>query len=250
VTDWKACQHPGLRFYRLLDGSDEEKKKGLCKGFVDLANSVYQKDSYKDLLGAIARRQELQVKRRSEAGWIAERLEVAVEWRLVAGLSYGRLWDVGIQLHPLYGVPYLPASEIKGALRSWAVEMGGDGDALKIENWFGSLNAAARVVISDAFPLAPLGKMLAEDVLNKHHAGYFEAARANKIQPPTDYDTPSPVKFITMARGVRLGFAFMVRPGDFSPSREEFVELLKSCLRHAGLGAKTRKGYGRLRVKK
>ncbi len=46
-----------------------------------------------------------------------------IEWRLALGLSAGSVLDTGMSLHRVYGVPWLASSAIKGAARSYALEM-------------------------------------------------------------------------------------------------------------------------------
>lgn len=46
-------------------------------------------------------------------------LRLTVAWRLAIGLgSYSPL-ETGITLHPVYGIPFLPGSAVKGVTRSW-----------------------------------------------------------------------------------------------------------------------------------
>lgn len=43
------------------------------------------------------------------------------DWRLVVGLGSGSVFETSISLHHVYGFPYIPASAIKGALRSYLI---------------------------------------------------------------------------------------------------------------------------------
>lgn len=43
------------------------------------------------------------------------------EWRLTLGLGGASVFDTDITLHHIYGVPYIPASSIKGVVRSWII---------------------------------------------------------------------------------------------------------------------------------
>ena len=49
-------------------------------------------------------------------------LKFKPEWRLVLGLGGASVFDTDITLHHIYGVPYIPASSIKGVVRSWIIE--------------------------------------------------------------------------------------------------------------------------------
>jgi len=43
------------------------------------------------------------------------------QWRFVLGLGGESVYETNMTLHHLYGMPYLPASSIKGVLRSWII---------------------------------------------------------------------------------------------------------------------------------
>lgn len=43
------------------------------------------------------------------------------KWRLAIGLGGSSVFETGMTLHHLYGFPYIPASSIKGILRSWII---------------------------------------------------------------------------------------------------------------------------------
>jgi len=43
------------------------------------------------------------------------------QWRMVLGLGGESVYETNMTLHHLYGMPYLPASSIKGVLRSWII---------------------------------------------------------------------------------------------------------------------------------
>ena len=234
------CEHPAILLYRRLSEFGG-KAKDQVPAFVQKTNAAYANPAYQVLFPLIQSRQQAARSAHQNAGWAVQVIQAKVNWRLAVGLSYGRLWDVGFQLHPLYGIPYLPASGIKGALRRWADET----ETANIDTIFGTTSQQSQVVLFDAFPTTK-GQLLQADVLNKHHKNYYEA-KPNEIKPPTDYDTPEPVNFLTIKRGVRFSISFAIRPGaDPAVSPIAVKNLILSCLRIAGLGAKTAKGYGRM----
>lgn len=53
------------------------------------------------------------------------------EWRLTLGLGGASVFNTDITLHHIYGVPYIPASSIKGVVRSWIIETVFDTDEAK-----------------------------------------------------------------------------------------------------------------------
>lgn len=84
-------------------------------------------------------------------------VKVQYPWRARVGGLQGfreRLLPI---MHPVYGIPYVPASSIKGILRSWARESGKD--TSQINHLFGFLDGTAAsmaaIEIIDAFPSGP-----------------------------------------------------------------------------------------------
>jgi CRISPR-associated protein Cmr6 len=53
--------------------------------------------------------------------YTSEPLELAVDWRMVTGLGNQSVYETSITLHHIYGIPYIPASSIKGVIRSWII---------------------------------------------------------------------------------------------------------------------------------
>jgi CRISPR type III-B/RAMP module RAMP protein Cmr6 len=48
-------------------------------------------------------------------------LQFKPDWRLAIGLGSGSIFETSISLHHIYGFPYIPASAIKGVLRSYLI---------------------------------------------------------------------------------------------------------------------------------
>jgi CRISPR-associated protein Cmr6 len=48
-------------------------------------------------------------------------LQFQPDWRLAIGLGSGSVFETSISLHHIYGFPYIPASAVKGALRSYLI---------------------------------------------------------------------------------------------------------------------------------
>ena len=250
--------HPAVNFYQHLvwPGDSDEAQIDKFRRLASRANQEYSTQQYADLVAALDGRQKSLVDHARESGQVAESFTARLTTRLVVGLSHGRLWDTSFQIHPVYGLPYLPASGIKGALYHFRLEEEGEGAKPELETWFGNEENRAMVTLFDAFPVFGRKHLFTEDILNKHHAKYYEENKATV--PPTDYDNPIPVKFLAVATGVQFRFGFAIEksrpsvlpdgPSREGPSRAEFKEQLEECLRYAGVGAKTRKGYGRMKV--
>jgi CRISPR-associated protein Cmr6 len=51
-----------------------------------------------------------------------QKLEFSPDWRLILGIGSSSVYEVGMTLHHVYGIPYIPASSIKGLVRSWIIQ--------------------------------------------------------------------------------------------------------------------------------
>ena len=51
-----------------------------------------------------------------------EKIEFQPDWRMIVGIGGGSVYEVSMTLHHLYGCPYIPASSIKGLVRSWIIQ--------------------------------------------------------------------------------------------------------------------------------
>lgn len=67
----------------------------------------------------IAKRQQTQVKTLYTENK-SEIIKITPDWRLICGLS-GGIYETNMTLHHVYGTPYIPASSIKGVVRSWII---------------------------------------------------------------------------------------------------------------------------------
>ncbi len=66
------------------------------------------------------------------------------DWRLAIGLGSGSVFETSMSLHHIYGFPYIPASAVKGALRSYLITSIFEKTAPETEKEFSLLNAEYR----------------------------------------------------------------------------------------------------------
>ena len=178
------------------------------------------------------------------------------------GLGAAHVRESSLTIHPVYGVPYLPGSSIKGVVRHWALEaffQGGEKayeTALKgeagetkarharvIREIFGDQEHSGAVQFHDAFASEEV--CLKSDVLTVHFRDYYQ-----KGKPPTDHMSPVPNEFY----GVEAPyFEFVITLAgqnhrDSSLDGEDLLEVagmwLEQALTEMGIGAKTTSGYG------
>ncbi|SDZ03030.1 type III-B CRISPR module RAMP protein Cmr6 [Tindallia californiensis] len=181
-----------------------------------------------------------------------------INGRMIHGMGEEHVRETSLTIHPVYGIPYIPASSIKGALRNWAIHALFDGVEPKEEEEkgeqcdkkrafftiFGSQEQKGQVMFYDAF--ADEKTKVRPDVLTVHFPKYY-----GKAESPTDDQNPNPVNFYTVEEAY---FEFYIStsanqrmPNSFC--REELSELtitwLETMLKEQGIGSKTASGYGR-----
>ncbi len=198
-----------------------------------------------------------------------EQFELEVLDKLIIGLGSASVYETSITLHHIYGVPYIPASAIKGSFRSFIInkyyknelEEYTNNDKLKDsekdakfekevlykKKWFvdifGDQEQQGKVYFFDAFAVNAVLN-IEKDIMNPHYPKYYSGE-----EYPTDMQNPTPINFLTVKGKFR--FVFGVKK-DFSlpiESKEhkilEFIKKeLKNSLKEFGIGAKTAVGYG------
>jgi CRISPR-associated protein Cmr6 len=195
--------------------------------------------------------------------------------RLIIGIGGASVFEVGITLHHIYGIPYIPASAIKGLCRSWMILNDFDGSEAKALNdkdfcdifgcptewkdnekrthksWYelhkksdkDSGEQQGNIIFFDAFPtIAP---KVEEDIMNVHYPKYYQGEGA-----PTDFQSPNPIPFMAVSNATPFQFTIAVKPRikksemTFSNLLTKVEELLTEALTSHGIGAKTAIGYG------
>lgn len=185
------------------------------------------------------------------------------EWRFVTGLGGHSVYETGITLHHVYGIPYIPASSIKGVLRSWVIyskfgkdEQGKD-DMKNAEkralkdimfcHVFGCPAESAlkeshqgKVTFFDALPT--VSPIIEPDIMNPHYPKWY-----NGNGGPIDTDSPNPVFFLTVKE---TPFQFLLGSKEWNLETTQFWDgqtlgwWLENALSDHGIGAKTAIGYG------
>ena len=221
----RDCEHPGLAWNRLLAGHEPEDGRNPHHDHVRLvANVKTNRGLYPT---AFARWSE------AMSAWPHTSRFQATTASPTA---------IGITLHHTYGVPYLPGSALKGLARRAAADFeltdkqvavifgegGDDASAGYVTFWDGWLDPDA------TGPLKP-------DVITVHHPKYYATQGGT---PPTDFDDPTPLPFLSVAPGVRFHIA--VSAPDAPEWLPKAVEILAHGLSTLGIGAKTAVGYGTL----
>lgn len=167
-------------------------------------------------------------------------------WRLVVGLGGDSVYQTGMTLHHIYGVPYIPASSIKGVLRSWVIKScfdNNENNALEDEMFgcvFGTQKKRGDVTFFDALPTSE--PKIEPDIMNPHYPEYYAEKSA-----PVDTDSPNPIFFLTVKD---TSFQFIMVSEEINIENQLLWDdynlnwWLENALSEHGIGAKTAVGYG------
>jgi CRISPR-associated protein Cmr6 len=214
----------------------------------------------------------------------AKTLEMVSDWRFVAGLGRKGSLETGFTFNR-YGFPYLPGSSVKGLARMAALvnvteslgadkrnelneldeilskedDQDGEEDDKKFKkSWhrftgqenpsalaitfrrvFGTTNQAGAAIFLDAIPSSLPSLEL--DIMNPHYPDYYQGKA-----PPTNWQSPQPITFLTVA--ARTPFLFAVgwrRQAKMDTDAfKKAAAWLQTGLENLGAGAKTSAGYG------
>jgi len=188
---------------------------------------------------------------------------LVIDWRLTIGLGTESVYETSINLHPVYGFPYIPGQSLKGITRSWIITENFNGDekaAYQNETFCYLLGCPKESVLKkehqgslvffDAYPTEK--PTLKVDVMNPHYSEYYSDSKNTK--PPADYYNPVPIFFLTV-ENTSFQFLLGIRNqdnksgNDFKTnSASSFFDLgkkyLLEALKQKGVGAKTSVGYG------
>ncbi len=143
----------------------------------------------------------------------ASHCEAQVAGRLQLGTGSPTVFETQVLLHPVHGMPYLPGSTLKGALRahldariearSPALSAAGDADkekenttalaqmmcALFGEQLDDGTGNAGALTLLDAWWIPGSGKPLVREVETPHHSAYY----AGRADVASAFDSPIPV---------------------------------------------------------
>lgn len=199
-------------------------------------------DAARHAAAMVARRQSAFKLLARQRGHVHRAWRFQVKWRLCVGMGNPSPWEAGMALHPLFGVPILPANSVASAARRGAVLAGIGED--KIAAVLGSppdprtdSGAAPRsIILPDALPEStPEGKgvHLEVDVLTPHTKEVGPDHKMNPV-PSTFLTVAWPTVFVIEAIGVENVLDRQVHPW------------LTQQLGEWGIGAKLSAGYGRM----
>jgi CRISPR-associated protein Cmr6 len=175
------------------------------------------------------------------------------EWRLTLGLGGASIFDTDITLHHIYGVPYIPASSIKGVVRSYIIEEEFNNDEAsaimnkdfcdifgcskkhlihkkewtkptEVESFYGKNtpkkgDRKGQITFFDALPINSKDIHISMDIMNVHYKDYYNSEKKDgkyeegKVKPPADWSNPNIINFLTVKNTT---FQFLLASKDTS----------------------------------
>jgi CRISPR-associated protein Cmr6 len=221
-------------------------------------------------LKLLHRRQSAVLKSIHDRGGLCLEITARLASPYLSGLGSCHPTETGFILDRNTGLPYIPASSLKGVLRlAHALNLAelfpekilpckegfeipdteetmrkffGDTDTKK------SNAVRGQLVFIDAFPVGiPTMK---RDIMNPHFSGYYKGDN-----PPVETENPIPVMFLAVQDSIDFKFRVFAQPlstSDYADNRfgdddkKAIVAMFRRAGKELGFGAKTAVGYGRM----
>lgn len=190
-----------------------------------------------------------------------KQMNIQTKWRMVVGMGEANVYENDMTLHQPFGFPYIPGSALKGRIRSATIKVyfGGDEDMAKKQKWFTDIFGSEKdddgnkgeVRFLDTFPLNI--PTIEADVIENENSEYY---KSGGVTPPSGWDKPNPVFFITVSK-TTYRMVFMVSKKNdkkiYKIENKEFnltaitEHLVQLTIDEFAFGAKALKGYGRFK---
>ena len=232
-------------------------------------NDLKKNQELKKLLAEKQKSQKEFCEIHEKAGYKIINYQAELKSPLITGIGQTHPNEVGMVFDHTMGIPFIPASSVKGIVRfAHMLELIRSDDQsyrdsdkngeyidesnlkTKIPAIFGGdadeegKKLKGKVVFLDAYPVNIPD--LHVDIMNPHYGEYY--SDENGKTPPADYLDPTPIKFLT----VKLGTVFTFRA--LVPQDSNLLELAETAFKNAledeGVGAKTAVGYGRFEIQR
>lgn len=238
----KLPVHPGLELTKFVPWVEKDQGSKI---------EPERREAFVRVIESLRRAKDVAARwRERRGGWFQRLGDRAVRFE-VETLSPCILWlaaptalELGFCLHHTYGVPYLPASALKGLARRQSLwehegtDQRPDPETLRLFGEGGDTGHAGVVDFLDGIPLDPA--CLELDVMSPHHPDYY----AGRNPVPHDCEDPVPLPFLRIKLGAQFELALVVGPNGSAADLSVAERLLRAGLSELGLGAKTSSGYG------
>ena len=246
-------------FLDKFDGRFKFDNKEILKNIERKSKNIFNDELY----NKVNKRTEKKLKDLKNAGYKCESFLLKNDYRIIPGLGGANILETNINLHHIYGVPYIPGSSLKGLAKAMAVEKIKENtdlsykeidkilEAEKLDesqnikdiklyrSIFGTQKKTGRVNFMDSYPEGRIKFKL--DIMTPHYKDYYKEMNSdNPKNSPEDTGDPNPITFLVL-EGTAFRFNLI---SDEKEILKGAVELLEKGLRYMGVGAKTRIGYG------
>ena len=247
---WGHDANKGLLFDRLFGGYDQSWKVDKLQ-----RDKIKQTHPLDWLTGPCGNAAALESAKNRQLALIStlngKAISCQLDWNMVTGTGEAHPLENGFRWHHTLGVPYLPASSIKGMLRAWLTTWASDiFSKEEITDLFGSdreqseAHYMGTLIFFDALPLAPATLTL--DVMTPHAGDWYEKGASQPGKPdtvPADWQSPVPITFLAVKEATFL-FTLAARNDASQSQLDKVMEQLADALTTLGIGAKTALGYG------
>ncbi len=241
---------------RMVKWKREGKELKSCTDtMVKLAN-FFNVKRFSDILANKQVLQENYLKSLKDLGVETFSFRVVTSSPFVTGLGSGHPTETGMILDRNLGVPYIPASSIKGVLRlAHAINIANGRSEVpdsELEKYFGTADTKkekqykGQLIFLDAYPVGNVE--LKVDIMNPHYTKYYDGTN----KQPVETESPVPIKFLTVKEGTEFIFhcAFIPLNQEDKCDKKEIEDMFKTAFAKVGFGGKTSIGYGRFKEKK
>jgi CRISPR-associated protein Cmr6 len=246
-------QHPGLLLQRYLcenatgEGGNPEEKRAILQAAINAAGNPEVRELYQFAFG----------RWKSSLPELTAASDLQTVGRLIVGLGTENVLETGIRLHHTYGMPILPGSALKGLAAHYCHTIWGENEP-KFKNdgdyhqlLFGTTDESGCITFHDAWFVPPKEEATDEekrplklDVMTPHHPRWLDGS-----VPPTDFDSPTPVPFLSVSGKFHVAVSWFGPASDRSRNWTDLsLSLVADALNNWGVGGKTTSGYGRLAV--
>jgi CRISPR-associated protein Cmr6 len=163
--------------------------------------------------------------------------EVEFPWRLQVGGQRGFDERLFPAFHPVYGIPYVTSSSIRGAVRAWVKRTKGDHEASRL---FGTLDdGAGYIQFFDAYPTEPCLSLDTATPLWKWDS---------RDDVPCVKYSPEPHGMLSLLRPTLIiGIQATMRGASIDVDLKKVCEWIPQALSE-GLGSRVSAGYGRAKT--
>lgn len=225
-----------------LEAKTEDYVSVFSRRVAEKLMKAYSCERVSKLLQVLSKRLDEISSNISKRYWVYELRLTTITRLLVHARGSGLPFEVSLAWDPIFNVPFIPSSSIKGSVRAYFEEVGTSINDYSVDDLFGSIETEGLVRFTDAYPVTCKRNLLEPEVVTPHYHEVKELIDEAS-------STPIPVVFITIPPGVTFRLLLIgVKTFDSRAVKQEVMDKVAGLVAQAlsrGVGAKTSVGYGR-----